>query len=140
MGSTRIKGAALKLTLGTPGTDYWADITAATIEPEDADQETVTFEDAAAGDVSEYHLKITAIQSTATASFWRYVWENAGSKVPFTFAPHGNAAPSVDQPHFVGEVTIGPSPAIGGEAGKDNTYTFETDWVCAAKPTLTTGA
>lgn len=129
MGSTRIRGRQLSLKLGSPATDHWADTTAVTLENEEASSDTVTFEDAAhPGGARQEFLSITGIQSTDPTSLWSYLWDHAGEDVPFTYAPHGNATPSTAQPHFIGTATIGARPTIGGEAGRENTYTFETRW------------
>lgn len=138
MGSTRIKGAALKLAIGDPPVDYFADITACTLSNEEAESDVVTFEDAAKGEVRDFFLNITAIQSTDTESLWSFIWDNHGADVAYTYAPHGNAEPSADMPHFTGMVTIGPAPEIGGEAGKSNIFSFETQWKCDGKPTKIT--
>lgn len=138
MGSNRITGTKLKLTLGTPGTDYWADLTAYTLDNEEADADVTTFEDASNGGAVQHKLAGTAIQSTDAASFWMYVWENTGQEVPYTLAPHGNTVPTVAQPHFAGTVTIGKKPTLGGEAGTAP-YTFDFEWDCT-EPTLITEA
>lgn len=137
-GSTRIKGTKLKLTLGTPGTDFWADLTSWKITNTDADSDVTTFEDAAAGGSKEFHLTGTAIQSTAAESFWRYVWANTGEEVAFTIAPHGNLVASDSQPHVIGTVTIGAKPDLGGDAG-NSAYTFEFDWIVTGTPVLDSG-
>lgn len=137
-GSTRIKGKALKLTLDTQ--DYWADISQAVLDNEDADSDVVTFADASEGGARQFFLALTGIQSTDTESFWRMVWDNTGTDVPFVFAPHGNEEASVAQPHFIGTCTVGPRPAIGGEAGATNTYTFETRFDVVGVPVLDDGA
>lgn len=134
MGSSRIRGKQLMLTLGTPGTDYWADATSVVLDNEEADQDTVTFEDAAEdGGPRQEFLQITAIQSTDADSLWSYVWDHTGEDVPFVYAPHGNETPTASQPHFTGTCTIGARPSIGGEAGRTNTYTFETRWDVVGK-------
>lgn len=144
MGSTRIKGNKKpQLTIGTPGTDHSADVISWSIENEDADAGVVTFEDAAAGGGVQYFLRGSAIQSTDTAAFWRYVWENSGEQdVPYTIAPHGNAVPSAEQPHFVGTLNIGRKPTIGGEADASPTSAFQFDYEFAinGEPTMDTGA
>lgn len=139
--STRIKGRQLSILLGTPPVDYWCDSTKVTLENEEADEGTVTFCNAAEpGGARQEFLSITAIQSTDEDSMWSYLWDHAGEDVPFTYAPHGNAAPSVSQPHFVGTATLGARPTIGGEAGRTNTYTFETRWDIVGTVTkVTTG-
>jgi hypothetical protein len=144
MGSQRIRGNKKPvLTLGTPGTDQSADIISWTIENEEADSDVITFEDAQNGGGRQFFLRGSAIQSTATASFWRYVWENTGeATVAYTIAPHGNNAPSEAEPHFVGTLTIGPKPTIGGEASASSTsaFSFEFEFEIDGEPTMDTGA
>lgn len=134
MTSTRIKGRKLSLTLGTPGEDFWADLTTYTLAPEDLDGPTF-------GDVAEgaalWRLTGSAIQSNAADSFWEYVWANSGQRVAITLAPHGNAVPTVAQPHYIGYVFIGKKPTIGGEAGSSG-YTFDIDWELDGEPTKIT--
>jgi len=138
MGSTRIKGRRLMLTID--GTDHWADIVSCFIDNEEKDQEVTTYEDASQpGGARQFYLELTAIQSTDTASFWSTAWDNSGAVVPFIYAPHGNEVPTPAQPHFTGNVQIGPPPRIGGEAGRDVEYTFETRWDCEGKPVKDTG-
>lgn len=138
-GSTRIKGNALSLTFGTPGVEYRCDTTAVVLDNEEADSDVITFCDAAEGGSRTHFLTISAIQSTDPLSLWRYIWEHTGEEVPFTYAPHGNAVATTTQPHFVGTVKIGPKPPMGGEAGTNVTYTFETRWDVVGVPTLDDG-
>ena len=112
--STRIKGSALALTFG--GTDYWADATSVVLENEEAASGITTFEDASLGGGRTFFFTISAVQSTATASFWRYLWANTGEVVAYKYAVHGNATASADQPHMIGTVKVGPKPALGGDA------------------------
>lgn len=139
-GSTRIKGNALALKFGTPPVDYWCDTTAVTLENEEADSDVTTFCDAADGGGRTYFLNITAIQSTDVESLWRYIWDQSGEEVPFTYAPHGNAEATPAQPHFIGTAKIGPKPSIGGEAGVNVTQVFETRWDVVGVPTLDDGS
>lgn len=141
-GSTRIRGRQLALKLGTtPVTDYWADTTSVTLENEEADSDVVTFHDAAepGGAMAEF-LNISGVQSTDADSLWTYLWDNPGIEVPFTYAPHGNPVATAAQPHFLGTCTTGPRPVLGGEAGRDTTYVFETRWDVVGKVTKDTGA
>lgn len=144
MGSTRIRGNKKpQLTLGTPGTDHSADVISWTIENDEADADVVTFEDAANGGGRQFYLRGSAIQSTQSAAFWRYVWENSGeTEIPYTIAPHGNAAPTADEPHFVGTLSIGPKPTIGGEASSSATsaFAFDYEFKIDGEPTMDTGA
>lgn len=138
-GSTRIKGTKLSLKFGSPAKDYWCDVTSCTLTNEEADAGVVTFCDAADGGGRDFFLNIAGIQSTAADSFWRYVWEHTGEEVGFTYAPHGNEMPTADEPHFIGTVKVGPKPEVGGEAGVDNEYTFETQWKCIGTPVMEDG-
>lgn len=138
-GSTRIKGNALKLTFGSPGEDYWADQTSVVLENEEKGSGVTTFEDAAAGGSRQWFFTLSAIQSTQATSFWRYLWDNEGAEVAFTYAPHGNETPSADQPHFVGMCKVGPKPSVGGDADREGEYTFETRLDVTSGPTLDDG-
>lgn len=118
-GSTRIRGNKLGITFGTgpAAENRWCDTTAATLEHEDADSDVLTFCDAAEGGKSQPFLNLTITQSLQKSSFWRYLWENAGQVVPFTYAPQGNETPTDDEPHFVGFCQIPANkPTVGGEA------------------------
>lgn len=143
MGSPRIKGNKRPtLTLGTPGEDYSTDLISYSFENDEADADVITFEDAENGGDRQHFLRGSAIQSTASASFWRYVWENSGTAdVPFTVAPHGNEEPTENEPHLVGTLKIGPKPTLGVEASTSNSsagsfdFEFEIDGV----PTIDEG-
>jgi hypothetical protein len=126
---TRIRGKQLKLTLGSPGVEYKCDTTQVVLEREDADEDLVTFCDAEQpGTPQQEYLTIAAIQSTDPDSLWAYLWGHAGEEVAFVYAPWGNEEPTPAQPHFLGTCILGPRPTLGGEAGRDNTYSFETRW------------
>jgi hypothetical protein len=135
--STRIKGSALKLTIGTQ--DYWADITSAVLENEEAGAGVTTFADAQAGGARQFYMTLSAIQSTAVSSFWSYVWANTGAVVSYVYAPHGNETATVSEPHFVGTVKVPAKPSIGGEAGTAVEYVFEVRMDCQEEPVLETG-
>lgn len=137
-GSNRIKGAALGLTVG--GIDYWADALSVVFDNEEADSSAVTFADAAAGGARQHFVTISAIQSGQTGSLWRYAWANTGTTVAYKYAPHGNVTPTSDQPHLTGTLVIGPKPALGGEAGAKNEFTFEVRWDINGEPVLDAGA
>jgi hypothetical protein len=143
MGSSRIAGNKLPvLTLGSPGASYAADVISWLIENEEADSDVITFEDAASGGTRQFKLTGSAVQSTAALSFWRYVWENTGdTAVPYTIAPHGNAVATASQPHFVGTLTIGAKPSIGGEASTSasSAFTFDYEFDIDGIPTMDAG-
>lgn len=144
MGSTRIRGNKKpKLTLAAPGTDQAADLISYKLESEAADADVITFEDAENGEGRDWFLRGAAIQSTATASFWRWCWENQGTTgVVFTLAPHGNEEPSDTEPHFIGTLTVSVPPALGGEASTDpkSSFQFDYEFKLDDKPTMDTGA
>lgn len=124
--STRIKGAQLALQFA--GTDYWADATSVVLDNEDAGAAT-TFEDASLGGARRYFFTVSAIQSLSTGSFWNYVWANTGEVVAYNYSPDGIN-------HFTGNVKIGSKPAIGGDAGVNNEFTFTVRFDCQEVPTL----
>ncbi|QRY40849.1 hypothetical protein JVX92_00710 [Microbacterium hominis] len=144
MGSTRIRGNKKPvLTLGSPGAEFSADIISWSIENEQADSDVITFEDAANGGSRQFKLKGSAVQSTASASFWRYVWANSGDTgVAYTIAPHGNAVATVAEPHFIGTLTIGAKPTIGGEASTSSSsaFTFDFEFEIDGEPSMDDGA
>jgi hypothetical protein len=127
--SRGINGKAL--TLEIDGVAYEMDLTAVTMKSEDADADTVTFTEAAAGGDKQFYFEGTAIQSVATASFWRHVWANVGQDVAFIFAPEGNATPTADSPHFTGTCTILNAGDLGAEASSNgkqrSTFDFRFD-------------
>ena len=136
--SRRIKGVSLLLDIDE--VEYDCDVTACSITNEESDDDVVTFCDVAEGDNYDYVLNIEGIQSTDEDSLWSYIWDHTGDEVAFVYAPHGNATASKNEPHFTGTVKIGPPPEIGGEAGKDNTYTFESEWEIVGKPAIDRGS
>lgn len=135
--STRIYGAALILKLD--GKDIAADLTESELSFEAEDKDTVTFAQVNGGAADVGKLKLKAIQSTATASFWRHVWSNAGKRnVPFAYAVHGNADPTEEQPHITGTLDIGPRPTIGGAADPKKSYVFDVEWTARVDRELKT--
>ncbi|MGM7677574.1 hypothetical protein [Microbacterium sp. A94] len=73
------------------------------------------------------YLEGTAYQSLAEGSLWRFARDHSGERVEFVVAPHGNAEPGINQPHYRGSVVVGPKPDLGGEA-EDRTFLFEFAW------------
>lgn len=136
MTSARITGKRLGLALGTPAVNIWQDVTTYSLEPEDP--ESPTFGDVSEG-LAQWKLSGSATQSTAASSFWQYAWANAGERVAFTLAPHGNETPTVAQPHFIGTVVLGHKPRIGGDVNSKG-YTFDFEWEVEGEPVLDDGA
>jgi hypothetical protein len=123
--SARIKANALQLTID--GVDYWADFSSVVMQSEDASADVNTFYDASLGGRRDFYFTVSGVQSTEGTSFWRAMWTGAGSEETFIYAPHGNAAASVDKPHFTGTVRLPARGAfqLGGEASADGTFAFD---------------
>lgn len=109
------------------------------ITSEDKDDSDLTFEEAAEGETKDYRVQVTALQSTAAGSLWVHLWENPSAEETLIYGPHGNAAPSVDQPHFEMTVRATGKPQIGGEAKRTKErYSFEYELEVVSGPTLVT--
>lgn len=120
----RIKGKSI--TFLVDDVEYNCDATSIVLTHEEADDDTVTFCDAAAGGAYEWKLTISALQSTDADALHTFFWDTAGSTVDFVFGPHGNAIPSTAQPHYAGTIAMpNKKPDIGGEA--NSTWTFEME-------------
>lgn len=125
---TRIQGKQLLLQIGLNGEDpvnYWAQATkveltnTAEVE-EDLDRNPRFFD-------IRWMFEVEAIQSMQPDSLWSFLFDHVNETADFTYAPHGNEEPTEDQPHFVGRLVIPNPPRIGGEAGEDVTYVFESE-------------
>jgi len=122
-GPTRLKGNTLQLLIGTVELNLQA--SSVVMDNEEANGDVTTFADAAAGGARQHFFQITAVQSLAAESYWRYLWENTGEEGTFSFAPAGNAVASASEPIFTGTLKVGPKPSIGGAAGATTTHTFD---------------
>ncbi|MBZ4485963.1 hypothetical protein LQ938_09710 [Microbacterium sp. cx-55] len=80
-----------------------------------------------------YYLEGEAYQSTASGSLWGFTRHRSGDVVAFTVRPHGNAIPTVDQPHYVGDLVVGPKPALGGDSGA-RWFPFAFVWRILGEP------
>lgn len=131
-----------KLKLEIDGIEKSAEVSNVRISSGESDSDFTTFADAAAGGNRDYSLVITMAQDAATGSLWSEVWDSAGTDIPFTVMPYGNAVPTTAEPHFEGVATVTEPDGdlLGGEANKSNTakMTIEVTWPCTAKPTKVT--
>lgn len=129
-----------KLKLEIDGTNYTPQVSNVRITSAEADSDFVTFEDAANGGARDYALVVTLVQDAAAGTLWREIFDSAGTDVPYTVMPYGNAVASAGEPHFEGTCTITEPDGdlLGGEANKSNTakMTIEVTFPCTAKPTL----
>lgn len=128
----RILGSKLALVIDS--VDFWADVASFELAPESKDSDVVTFADAASGSSQKWKLKIKAIISTESGSFWSKVWDSAGRTVDFIVAPHANKTAAAGKPHFKGKVKIGGKPPISSEAGDEKGATFEVEWDVDGEP------
>ena len=123
------------LSFTVDGTEFNADGTSVVMDSEDADTESVTFAELANGTPQQWFFQLTTIQDFAAASFWRMLWDNAGSEVAFVFDPKGaGAAPAAGKPHFTGTLTIPRKPSAGGDAG--STWTSDVRLDIDGEPVL----
>ena len=131
-----------KLKIEVDGTEYTAVVSNCRITTAESDSDFVSFADAAAGGARDYSLAITLAQDAAASSLWTKIWDEAGTDVPVTVMPYGNATPTVTEPHFEGTVTIQEPDGdlLGGEANSSTTarMTVEVEWPFTAKPTRVT--
>jgi hypothetical protein len=127
-----------KLQIEIDGTEYTAEVSNVRVVAGESDSDFVTFADAAAGGSREYRLAITLAQDAAASSLWSEIFDNAGTTVPFTIMPYGNAVASATEPHFTGSCVISEPDGdlLGGEANASPSarFTVEVEWVCTAKP------
>lgn len=122
-------GAEVSIKIGS--NEYNQELKNVRFDNEEGDARFVTFKSAASGD-GRWLFRATAFQSFKTESFWRYVWDNAGSPAVITLAPYGNETPSEAEPHYRGTATIGRKPNIGGEVNTE--FDFEVEWELVDPP------
>lgn len=129
-----------QLKIEIDGTEYWTVVSNCTIEAAEGDADFVPFADASAGGSKDFTLKFTAAQDLAAGSLWRLMWDQAGTEVPVTVMPYGNATPTATEGHMTGTVVVSiPDGVIlGGESNKSATavMTWEAEWPYRAKPVL----
>ena len=130
------------LVVTVAATDYTAQVFNCEITSQAADADQTTFAEAASGGSREYRLKFVMTQDLATTTLWDKIWSAAGTTVAVLIKPYGNAAASVGQPHYSGNVVVTEPDGtlIGGDADSSATarWTTEVEWVFTAKPTKVT--
>lgn len=134
-------GAVFTTQLGVaPAEDHSDDLKAIRITSEDRDDADLTFAEAASGDLKDFQLVVTSLQSTEAGSLWRELWDNPGDSFDVVYGPHGNAVPTVAKPHFLMTVTATGKPEVGGEAARNgNRFDFEYTYDVTSGPTLDDG-
>ena len=114
------------LSFTVDGTEFNADGTSVLMDSEDADTDGLTFAELANGTPQQWFFQITALQDYAADTFWRMLWDNAGSEVAFVFGPKGSVV-AAGKPTFTGTLTIPRKPPVGGDAGTTWTYDLRLD-------------
>jgi hypothetical protein len=133
----RADGKNLQLSFGA--VDVACVSSSIVLDSEDAPAELVTFADVIAGADRRWFFNVTGYPDYAAGSFWSLLWNTpAFTPIPYLFKPYGNTAPTTDQPHFAGQVTVDQRPGVGGDAGR--AWTFDARLTCTATPTLVTAA
>lgn len=84
----------------------------------------------------DFTASVEGFQDTAAASLWSTLWDNPGIDLSITYAPHGNASPSVEQPHFTATGYAETVPDLGGAAGEF--FTYDLTIILDGKPTRVT--
>jgi hypothetical protein len=84
-------------------------------------------------DSLDFTCAVTGFQDTAAASLHSELWANPGATVDITFAPHGNATPSAEQPHFTATGYAETVPDLGGAAGEF--FVYDITFILDGKPT-----
>ena len=87
-------------------------------------------------DSLDFTCAVTGFQDTAAASLHSELWANPGATVDITFAPHGNASPSVSQPHFTATGYAETVPNLGGAAGEF--FVYDINFILTGKPVRVT--
>lgn len=136
----RVSPRLLVLEMGAEGaeTDRSAELAKIEFHGAEADVEFVSFEEARQGGARTYTAQLTMTQDHATGSLWQEIFSNTGEKLSGVYAPYGNAAPSVAQPHYSFTATISEPDGLlmGGEATSSTraVASVEVEWELDAKP------
>lgn len=133
---------ARTLTITVAATEYSAQVFTAEVEAGPADEDDVTYAEAAAGGGRVYFLNLKMTQDMATTGLWSTVFGAAGTDVTVLMKPYGNTTASATQPHFSMSANVREPDGvlIGGEADSSATkrQIIEVQWPLAAKPTKVT--
>lgn len=136
----RVKPRLISLEVG--GTDRSDEISVAKITSNPGDADFLSFEDARSGGNRDYALEMTIAQDHVSGTLWDLIWTGAGTEVAGSYAPYGNALPSVAQPHydFTAKVVEPDGDFLGGEATDSTTAvaTISVVWPLTGKPSKVT--
>jgi hypothetical protein len=116
--STRIKAQNIVFTIDA--VDYACDATSVSLELGDAAGDVRTFCETSVG--KQWALNLEGITSGKDGSLYRVLWDNYGTEVAFSIAPHGNATATADQPHYTGTVIFSELPPLSLTSGEIATF------------------
>lgn len=136
----RVNPRLLVLEMGAVGleTDRSAELSKIEFHTNPADVEFVSFEEAREGGARTYTAQLTMTQDHAAGTLWSEIWDNAGETLSGIYAPYGNAAASVAEPHYSFTATISEPEGLlmGGEATNSTraVASVEVEWELTGKP------
>lgn len=87
-------------------------------------------------DSLEFNATVEGFQDTAASSLWSKLFDAPGVNMTITYAPHGNAVASAEQPHFTATGYAETVPDMGGAAGEF--FTYDMNIILDGKPTKVT--
>lgn len=123
------------------GVEYDGDVKKVSILTEDKDESDLTFAEAAAGDLKDFKVGVTANNSTQAGSLWLHLWNAPGGEEACIYGPHGNAIPTADKPHFLMTVKATGKPPIEQEAkATKERSTFDYEFEVTVAPVLDDGS
>lgn len=140
----RVSPRLLVLEMGAVGaeTDRSAELSKIEFHTGEADAEFVSFEEGRQGGARVYTAQLTMTQDHAAGTLWSEIWDNAGEEISGIYAPYGNTAASVAQPHYAFTAVISEPDGLlmGGEATNSQraVASVEVEWELKAKPTKIT--
>jgi len=122
--STRIKAQNITFSIGS--VDYACDATSVSLELGDAPGDVRTFCEVSVG--KQWALSLEGITSGDAASLYRILWDNYGTEVAFSVAPHGGTA-SASTPHYEGVVIFNELPPMSLTAGEISSFSVTLEVV-----------
>jgi hypothetical protein len=115
--STRIKAQNIVFTIDS--VDYACDATSVSLELGDAPGDVRTFCEVSVG--KQWALNLEGITSGDANSLYRILWDNYGTEVAFSIAPHGGTA-TASTPHYEGTVVFNELPPLALTAGEISSF------------------
>ena len=130
------------ISLEVEAIDRSDEVSKAVITAAASDSDFMSFLAARSGGSRDYTLDMTIAQDHASGTLWDLIWTGAGTEIDGVYAPYGNEAPTIAQPHygFTAVVSEPDGDFLGAEA-TDSTSAVavvEVSWKLTGKPTKIT--